>query len=254
LTAQLGAGYPQSPVKIPASVRRGVETVPFPMRWSDGRIRLTTARLRLLARLWHVYGREESRHAVAAYQGGDLLDVGAFHGWYSVLLAPRAGRGDRFVSFEPDPAAVPSLRAVLRDLGRTFPSLDLSVVTEPVGDGDAVGRQLPGGEAGHPRFGPAGPGSVHPSLTIDAHVAAHRLRPRLVKIDVEGVEISVLAGMARTLATHRPVVLLEVHPGWLPDGKSADDVERPLRDSGYVGEMIEATSTSSRQLWRARER
>ena len=222
------------------------------MRFSDDRIRPATVRLRLLQRVWQLYGVEESRQAVAAYHGGDLLDVGAFHGWYSVLLAPRAGARDRFVSFEPDPEAVDSLRATVRDLGRIFPSLELLVVTEPVGDGNAVGVQHPAGDGGHPRFGPATDGGGTRSRTVDTYVADHGLRPRLVKVDVEGAELAVLAGMGETLAKHRPTVMLEVHDAWLPNGASAAEVERHLVDAGYTGETVEESAISRRQLWRPR--
>lgn len=240
--------------QIPPAIRRRLEPLPFPMRFSDGRIRLATVRLALLQRLWGVIpgGALESRQALDAYQGGDVLDVGAFHGWYSVLLAPRARTGDRLVSFEPDPRAVPVLEAVLRDVRRRFGSVNTPVVTQPVGDGREVAASWPAGAASHPRFSEPDHGSSLPSLTVDAYVSDQQLQPRLVKVDVEGAELSVLRGMRRTLTEHRPVLLLEVHPDWQPTGIRADDIDAFMEQAGYQGTTFESGSISRRQIWAPR--
>jgi hypothetical protein len=44
-----------------------------------------------------------------AYRGGDVIDVGAFHGWY-------ASPGDALVSIEPDAAAYATLMQHLAEL------------------------------------------------------------------------------------------------------------------------------------------
>jgi FkbM family methyltransferase len=238
-------------MEIPSRLRSRLEPLPFPVRFSDGSRHLSTARLALLHRFWRVMpgSEEESRQALDAYPGGDLLDVGAFHGWYSVLLAPKAGAGDRFVSFEPNPEALPMLRSVLADVHRHFPAVEMTVIPEPVGDGRAVSVSWPMGAAGHPRFGEADAGEAGTSLTIDTFVERHGLRPGLVKIDVEGAELSVLHGMRDTLAHHRPALLLEIHPDWQPEGVDAADVEAFVRDAGYDGRTFDDTHSSRRQLW-----
>jgi FkbM family methyltransferase len=238
-------------MEIPPRLRNRLEPLPFPVRFSDGATHLSTVRLALLRRFWRVMpgSEEESRQALDAYPGGDLLDIGAFHGWYSVLLAPKAAAGDRFVSFEPNPDALPALRSVLGDVGRHYPSVQMSVVAEPVGDGRAVSVTWPMGAEGHPRFGGGDAGGAVTSLTIDEFVQEHGLAPGLVKIDVEGAELSVLHGMRHTMAQHRPVLLLEIHPDWQPDGVNAADVEAFVRDAGYDGSTFDDTHSSRRQLW-----
>jgi FkbM family methyltransferase len=238
------------PIQIPPVLRSRLEPLPFPMRFSDGRIRLTTLRLRLLKRVWALVGGMESSRARSVYRGGDVLDVGAFHGWYSVLLAPHARPGDHLVSFEPDPAALPMLRSVVGDVGRWFGDRQLAIVTEPVGDGGRVAEVWPG-EGYHPRFGQVaedGAQSV-PSLTVDAYVAAHGVHPTFVKIDVEGAEFGVLTGMKDTLAHHRPVVVLEIHTEWLPEGITADDVEDLIRGAGYACSTNDDATSIRRQIW-----
>lgn len=232
-------------------VRRLIEPLPFPMRFSDGRIRMATGRLALMRRVWAHFPSTtlESSQALAAYHGGDVLDIGAFHGWYSVLLGPKAKAGDRLVSFEPDPNAIPVLDATLRDLGRHFPSVAFPVITQPVGDGHRVAESRPEGGMSHPRFADSDAHGSVPSLAIDEFVAAQGVRPRLIKVDVEGAELAVLHGMRQTLSEYRPTLLLEVHPLWQPHGVEAADVEAFVRDARYEGRTFDNSSSSHRQIW-----
>jgi hypothetical protein len=54
-------------------------------------------------------------------------------------------------------------------------------------------------------------------VAIDDLVAAGRVPPPdVVKIDVEGAELAVLAGMRETLARHRPAIICELHDTHAP--------------------------------------
>jgi FkbM family methyltransferase len=204
----------------------------------------------MLFRLWR--GREalarESEQAYETYAGGDVLDVGAFHGWYSALLAPKAGGPARFVSCEPDARAAELLRENLAVVSRLFPEAEISLVTEPVGDGRPVSATWPSGEAGHPSFTVV-EGATDDGVTIDALVRRKRLQPRFVKIDVEGAEWFALNGMGETLEVHRPTVMLEVHPNWQPEGVTPDRVEAILSDAGYSMRLLDEDEVAQRQLW-----
>ncbi len=221
----------------------------------DGRTRRGSVRLWRLVRSWQgvLGGPEESRSAFAAYRGGDVLDVGAYEGWYSVLLAPKARPGDRFVSFEPDERIYPELLATQAALARLFPALRLWAIPEPVGDGTPMELQWPEEDVeGHPRFagGADGdPGGAPSSLTVDRFVTETGMRPAYVKVDVEGAEWYVLLGMQETLASHRPVVMLELHPGYLPEGVVPADVEALIRRHGYDVAVAQQGDVSVRQIW-----
>jgi len=177
----------------------------------------------------------ESGRVFDAYQGGDFLDIGAFHGWYGLLLAPKAAPGDSFVAIEPDPQALPPLLQTSKVLRGLFPRLSLSVVDKPVGDGGRAVRTQPSGDKSHPSFRSVDAAEAGcPTLTVDELVGALRLRPTFIKVDVEGAEHSVLRGMRGTLAQFRPTLMLEVHPEWLPAPVVVADVFRLLDEHGYT--------------------
>ncbi len=71
----------------------------------------------------------------------------------------------------------------------------------------------------------------------------------MIKIDVEGAEPFVLRGMQRTLAAHRPLVMLEVHPQWLPEGIPPAEVEEMLSAHGYTPARIAVDELATRTLW-----
>jgi FkbM family methyltransferase len=116
------------------------------------------------------------------------------------------------LAFEPNPSARAQLeqnvrlngaanvtirdRAVAAEHGRAT----LHVPTTP----DPSFSSLAGG-----RFAEGEPVEVEVT-TVDREVKKLELRPTVVKIDVEGGELDVVAGMTETLREHRPVLLVEV--------------------------------------------
>jgi FkbM family methyltransferase len=220
--------------------------LPVPLRLFDGVRRIGTPRLWLLVGVWRRLPtlRDESQRVYDAYAGGDVIDVGAFQGWYSALLAPKARPGDRLVSCEPDPGAYRDLLANLGTLSAMFPQLRLWAIPEPVGDGSPVAVTDPSHH--HPSFRAGGDGV--PSTTVDRLVEAAGLRPSFVKIDVEGAEWHVLAGMRHTLETFKPTLMLELHPGWQPPGIESEDVTGVLADLGYTWVEIGAGDHFTKHL------
>lgn len=69
-----------------------------------------------------------------------------------------------------------------------------------------------------------------------------------LRCDIEGAEILLLDGGEETIAAHRPVMMIEVHPIFLAErfGRSADELWRRLSDLDYAmfhlhdGELVQA--------------
>jgi FkbM family methyltransferase len=160
--------------------------------------------------------------------GGDFVDVGAHIGMYTVAAGVALrGRG-RVLAFEPNPSARAQLEANLALNGLE------NVVVVPAAVGSAPGETVlhvpdtpdpsfSSLEAG--RFSEGEPVPVR-MTTVDDEVAAAGLKPTVVKIDVEGGELDVVAGMTRVLEL-RPLLIVEVSE------TSGAELERQLGARGY---------------------
>lgn len=147
-------------------------------------------------------------------EGGVLYDVGANVGFFSLIGARLVGAEGRVYAFEPAPGNAAAVRenAALNGLSQ------IEVIESAVGAERGRERLLLvedlswshlESQGWHPRTDTTLEVDV---VTIDDLVAEGRIRPPdVVKIDVEGSEIDVLAGMRATLAEHRPVLVCELH-------------------------------------------
>jgi FkbM family methyltransferase len=178
-----------------------------------------------------VYDRSELGTVRAGLPpNGDFVDVGAHIGLYTVVAArAAAAAGGRVLAFEPHPE---SRRQLLENLALNH-CTNVDVVAAAAADhsSSALLRMSRHGDASwstlevEPSFGDADVVEVE-TTTVDAEVERHGLRPAFVKVDVEGAEERVLAGMTKTLAL-RPRLLIELSPA------TAGAVHATLAPLGY---------------------
>jgi FkbM family methyltransferase len=165
-------------------------------------------------------------------EDSDCLDVGAHAS--SVLreivrLAPRG----RHVAWEPLPAFAARLRGefpgvVVREAALTDEAgqRDLTHVIDEPGWSGLAARPTPGG-------GPTETLTVRCERLDD--VLPDGVRPRFVKIDVEGAEALVLRGALATLRAHRPLIAFEHGRGSAEyHGTGPEDVHGLLDELGYA--------------------
>jgi len=186
--------------------------------------------------------------------GAVVVDVGANWGYFTLLAAERAGRNGRVFALEPNPALFERLQANVVENGfANVTCLDVAAADRSgempfIGEGSI-------GNSGLSRFAGAAERSDFVARTIqldalldDAAVA----QVRLVKIDVEGAEVSVLAGMQRGIARRRyEHVLLEFHP-WAFECPRVtfDQCVDALWSAGYSGLLIDHTPATHRRAAR----
>ena len=135
-----------------------------------------------------------------------ILDVGANLGNHSLYFAHRFDP-ELTIPVEPNPLVVPLLRANLAlNWHRSF---DLSLVGFGLSDREGHGTSYVASEAnlGGARLVPDNNGCV--SILTGDH-ALEGMSFDLVKIDVEGMENAVIAGMAGILARSNALVFVEV--------------------------------------------
>jgi len=150
--------------------------------------------------------RKQSRFARAVTSGATVYDIGANTGFYTLLAARRAGAGGNVHAFEPSPRNLGPLREHVR-LNRFD-----QVTVHPVALSDHAGElafEDTGSFTG--RLTRHGSLKVR-AVTLDQIAHDQDLPPpSVLKIDVEGAELSVLRGGQQTITGHRPVIFLATH-------------------------------------------
>jgi FkbM family methyltransferase len=171
--------------------------------------------------------------------GDVFVDIGANSGYFTVLAALRVGARGRVFAFEPNPAVRRQLerhvelnqiadRVAVSSLalgGDNEDEVRLFVSCWPENDG--IASLTPAAET-------VARGGLRADVSIPVRVrtfdtwaqSARPARIDLMKIDVEGAEAQVLAGMSAAFASLRPARIICETP---LDG----DAVRILRDRGY---------------------
>lgn len=157
------------------------------------------------------------RAIIAKIRPGDVVyDVGASIGIHTVFTAAKVGERGRVVSFEPEKKAYEALQRNVRLNGLK----NVKVVNVALGSKRGLGRLY-----NTPKIG------MGASSLLETGDCEFRQKveiwpgdcirenedlpiPRVVKIDVEGVEFDVIKGLKKTLSQKEcHLVCCEVHPG-----------------------------------------
>jgi len=169
--------------------------------------------------------------------GDVFIDVGAHVGYFTLLASRRVGAGGTVLSIEPNPAALVQLeqnieRSHLQNVrvehtacGASRDAVRLYLHT----DSNSSMASLSTANA-------TGGGAVEVACTTLDHLCHQRglARVDLVKIDVEGAELSVLRGMGTLMRERRPVIVLELEPRLLEGvGTPVHAILAFLEDLGY---------------------
>lgn len=142
--------------------------------------------------------------------GDWVIDIGANVGHYTKRLSDLAGPTGRVIAFEPVPTTFTLLAANVL----LFSNANVTLINAAVSTRlDIVGMSMPSFSSGLTNYYEArltdgvGTGLSVLTLALDALQVGKRIA--LIKIDAEGHESSVLAGMQSLLERHHPVLIVE---------------------------------------------
>ncbi|MCV7348320.1 FkbM family methyltransferase [Mycolicibacterium rhodesiae] len=206
--------------------------------------------------VFHEWEPDLTRFIASRLGDGDVfIDVGANIGYYSLLAAGPVGAQGGVVAVEASPAMFDDLHQNVDASGHCDRIRQVNMAAAAK-SGTLTVYAGPRNNAGMSTTLPSR--GLHAESTIEAKPLEEILTfreitsARLIKIDVEGAEPDVLAGMRNIIGTLRDdaEIVVELSPRWWPDRHLRPvDVLRPFLEAGFnVYEMTNSYS-AWRYLW-----
>ena len=167
--------------------------------------------------------------------GSTVIDVGANIGFFTLRFGRWVEPGGHVIAIEPESRNMATLRRRVRRacLERVVDCVQAAAADRPGELRLAVNPAHPGDH----RI--ADDGEPVRAVTIDELAAGDPRRVTLVKIDVQGAEMLVLAGAKGVIERHRPAIFVEI-ADWALErfGSSGGELIEALTDLGYAGHML----------------
>jgi FkbM family methyltransferase len=159
--------------------------------------------------------------------GDTLFDVGAFTGYFTLVMGLRTGRGGKVVAFEPNPISFASLSELVALNRDRLPP----VVLYNAAVADRTGTAAFGLSRVDSSLAAMSETVEVPLVTLDST----GLAPDFMKIDVEGYEMQVLRGAGQALKSARGLGI-EFHPRKALEatGDTFEIFDGFLRDRGFA--------------------
>lgn len=164
-----------------------------------------------------VYSRMDAILKIILRPNTALIDVGANVGVVS-LLATSLHNNVQAHCFEPDP----NVFVWLDNNCHLNQDLNLTLNNFALGSADGFGELTVSARSGWSTMAQEPSGGfnfltkvdqvVVRVQSLDNYCGAINLKPSLIKIDVEGLELQVLQGAKQTIAAQRPYLLIEINP------------------------------------------
>ena len=183
--------------------------------------------------------------------GWNCLDIGANHGYYTLIMADAVGRQGRVAPVEPTPRLAELLRQTLDVNG--FPDVPVVQKAASRTGGDTLRLVVPPHRSMNASLsavaGPADAVFDVETVTVDA-LTRDWPRVDLIKIDVEGAEEAVWEGMQWTIEQNpRLVVILELNVERYEDPRAfLEDIASAGFRLRYIDYDAEAKSVTIEEL------
>lgn len=183
--------------------------------------------------------------------GDTVVDIGANHGNFALAASQLLGNAGRVICFEPNTNC-------LRILDHAIASNQIqNILVHRVGLGERdeeLTLSVPVFNSGEGTFGRSAYGD---NVTYQVRAQVKRgdkmlsdEHPSLIKIDVEGFECNVIAGLAKTINRDRPIILTEVVLTHLANcNASVAKLTALMKDFEYEGFKIGLKKEDGRHNW-----
>jgi len=144
------------------------------------------------------------------HEGFVAIDIGAHHGYYALLLSRLVGANGRVIAFEP----MPSNFEILAENINMNRCANVDIVNKAVSDfsGDLeLGRRFDNSGSFSLLTKGAADSAIIKAISLDDFLTHWEKPVDFIMIDVEGAEGLVLKGARKTIESHHPAFLVEVH-------------------------------------------
>jgi FkbM family methyltransferase len=170
---------------------------------------------------WDNFGQKHNsgfHHCINELKQGDtFIDIGAHIGLFTIPAAKYVGPKGKVYAFEPSASNFKMLNyhVELNNLKNvtTVNALLGSQIDESANfyEGDDIN---PVNSVVMAQKNNSIPFQLQKrkQITLDSYVFSNAIKPKVIKIDVEGSEINVLEGSKETINTHKPKIFLSYHP------------------------------------------
>lgn len=214
--------------------KKGTYTIDLP---TNGKINLRYDDSIGLSTILHGFFEEqELRYTCSQIKDSDtVIDVGAHIGLFTVTMAKAVGPRGKVLSIEPIQTNIDQLsnNLALNEIR------NVSIIASAAGDQNKtttlhVADDLAFSTLNTPWAGHISTKTISVPLKTLDHIWENIGSPAIsfIKIDVEGVELSVLKGATKLLTTHKPVLLIEAN-----EQKNLESLIKELSPFGYVMEQ-----------------
>ncbi len=162
-----------------------------------------------------------------------VIDAGAWIGGHTMAYLKKVGVDGKVIAFEPNPDAYECLKLNVSPLST---GSNLEIYPEALGDERnivAFSVKRGWGDSGH-----VGYDQDSVNLWMN-RLDNYNFAPNFIKIDVEGCELKVLKGAAKTIEKHIPVMVIEINRLALErQGSTREQVFDWLHGHDYVYQTI----------------
>ena len=188
-----------------------------------------------------IHGYHEWRNLAIAIalcrQGDTIVEIGAHIGTETIGFSDIVGSSGKVHAFEPLPANLESLKNTVNN------SQYRNTIISPIAVGDKLGKvrfvtPLPKESSGLSHIVGKDEKPIANTIEVDCvtvdSLANSIGQSKVIFIDAEGSDLSILQGGKNYISNYKPAIVLECYPSWLERaGFNVSDLFSTIRNMGY---------------------